>query len=333
MGLAAPTAVTVAIGRAAQMGVIIKGGEVLEALAQVKRLGFDKTGTLTSGTFVLDRILVEQGTQQELQSIVRSLESHSNHPVARSLVTICSAAPLVPLHFVNDNRAAGMEGQDASGRTYWIRPSQNVSNDDWISSGLLLVSFDVGIDSTRYGQIFVKDSIALDALESVTALMQLGIIPFMLSGDSHVKASAVAHQMGIPSAKGGCSPQDKLQELLALRSEGPVAFVGDGSNDALALSAATVGFALSKGSDTALKSGHVVLLNHSLEAIPLTIRLARATYRTILWNYVWAFGYNLVAIPLAVTGIVSPALGAFAMALSDVVVVGNSLLLRVRRIP
>jgi Cu+-exporting ATPase len=328
VGLATPTAVSVALGRAARHGVLIKGGEILEALASIRQVGFDKTGTITSGSFTVTSVNCPPSSTDELRSIVRTLEVHSTHPIARSLVAYFADAPLRELTSVLDKRNEGIVGQSANGDTLELRP-QPASNDRTDAA------FTIAIlkNGTILGEITIEDSLHFDASIVMTTLREQGIETFLLSGDTTHRVERIARSIGISSWHAHCSPAEKLDHIRKRRASSPIAFVGDGVNDSLALTEATVGIAIRGGAETAMKSGDVILLAPQLQLIPALLELGTATYRTIIGNFIWAFGYNAIAIPLAMTGVISPAYGALAMALSDLVVVGNSLLLNKRSLP
>lgn len=328
VGLATPTAVSVALGRAARYGVLIKGGEILEALASVKQVGFDKTGTITTGEFAVTAIHSLIDNENELRSIIRSLESHSTHPIARSLASACADAPLIELSSVEDRRSEGIRAVSASGDTLELHPTP--IEHDPTNAGFKII---IVRNGETIGTVTIEDSLHFDARAVISALEQRGIATFLLSGDTTNRVKRVAQAIGVSSFYAECSPPQKREEIRSRRAHSPVAFVGDGVNDSLALSEATVGIAVHGGAETAMKSGDIILMGSQLKLVPSLLELGTATYRTIIWNFVWAFGYNLVAIPLAMGGILSPSYGALAMAFSDLVVVGNSLLLARRQLP
>lgn len=328
VGLATPTAVSVALGRAARHGVLIKGGEILEALASVKQVGFDKTGTITTGEFSVTGIQSLDGSEAELRSIIRSLEAHSTHPIARSLVAACADAPLIELSSVEDRRSEGIRALSASGDTLELSPTPMEHDPTDAAFSIIVVR-----NGNTIGTITIEDSLHFDARGVISALERRGVATFLLSGDITARVTRVAQAIGMTSFHAECSPAKKLEEIRSRRSRAPVAFVGDGVNDSLALSEATVGIAVHGGAETAMKSGDIILMGSQLKLVPSLLELGTATYRTIIWNFIWAFGYNVVAIPLAMGGVLSPSYGALAMAFSDLVVVGNSLLLAKRELP
>jgi len=334
VGLATPTAISVALGRAARHGILIKGGDIIEALASIKQVGFDKTGTITTGEFSVSSIEVatienqETIRESELRSIIRSLESHSTHPIARSLTSAFSDAPLIELSSVEDRRSEGIRGYSSLGDILEIRP--NPASDDTKDTAFSLI---VSRNGVILGRITIEDELHFDATQVVAALHRQGRTTFLLSGDTKERVARIAHHIAVENFRAECSPTEKLEEIRLLRTKGSVLFIGDGVNDSLALSEATVGIAVRGGAETAMKSGDIILLNGQLRLIPSLLELGAATYRTIVQNLFWAFGYNLVAIPLAMGGILSPSYGALAMALSDLIVLGNSLLLAKRALP
>jgi len=329
VGLATPTAISVALGRAARHGVLIKGGDIIEALGSIRQVGFDKTGTITTGTFRVVSLKTEGTVSDiELRSIIRSLESHSTHPIARSLTTACMDAPLMALSSIEDKRSEGMWGCSPLGDIFEIRPKPARGDDSDTTFSIVVLR-----NGELLGSVTIEDELHFDAPDVVSALHRQGRQTFLLSGDTNERVARIAHSLGVTSFHAACSPIDKLNEIKHRRTQGSVLFIGDGVNDSLALSEATVGIAVRGGAETAMKSGDIILLNAQLRLIPGLLELGTATYRTIVQNLFWAFGYNLVAIPLAMGGILSPSYGALAMALSDLIVVGNSLLLAKRALP
>jgi Cu+-exporting ATPase len=333
MGLATPTAVMVGIGRAARSGILIKGGSTVEELAGVKTVVFDKTGTLTTGRFRMVRFNVIEGDEQELRRILLSLEKNSSHPIAKAVVERLQEEsgdnlPLV-LTKIQEDKGIGINGWDADGRLYSAGSytmAQHLTQDD--THGIYVLK-----DNRLVGIIDIEDDVKPDAAHTVSALRKAGIRVVLLSGDRREVCEAVARQTGIDEVHFRKSPGDKTEIVRKLSAEGPTAMVGDGINDAPALARASVGISLGGATDVAMDSAKVVLLRPEETTLLLNaISISRHTYSTIRQNLFWAFLYNVLAIPFAAAGYLSPMIGALSMAFSDVIVIGNSLRLNVKKI-
>lgn len=324
MGLATPTAIMVAVGRAAREGILIKGGDTLERLAKAQTCVFDKTGTLTTGKFtVLEAKILGDQTESVVLQILRGLERHSSHPIAQSLSDYYQDIRPAELLDVQEHKGLGMSGKDQNGILWELQSNHDKS----ISGDLLLL---------RQGQLvasfLIADQMREHARQTVSQIRKLHLHPVILSGDSHPKVDALARQLDISDYKARLLPSDKLTELERLNKQASIIFVGDGINDAPALARADVGVSLSEASDIAIESAQILLVGNDLRLLPQAIKLSRATLRTIKQNLFWAFFYNVLAIPVAAAGLLSPTLAAFTMAFSDVFVIGNSLRLRSRKI-
>ena len=344
MGLAVPAALTVAVGRGAQLGVLFKGGEALERLAHLDVIVLDKTGTLTVGRPVLSAVhLLGKSTEDNLLRMAAAAEERSNHPLAHAVVDAARARGLV-----------WQPAEDAQ-----VLPGRGLSakvegRECLLGNETLFKEFSIALppgetppepgvtrlwmalDSAPVGYFDARDALRPDAAEAVAALQSAGLRVLMLTGDSAEAAAPIAQQAGITETEAGLDPAGKLARIRALQASGlRVAMVGDGINDAAALAQADAGIAMGTGADLAQKAGDVLLLRAQPSAIPAALDLARATLRVMRQNLIWAVGYNLLGIPLAAGALyphfhilLSPWLAAAAMALSSVSVLGNSLRLR-----
>jgi Cu+-exporting ATPase len=328
MGLATPAAVMVGLGRAARNGILIKGANTLEAFKDIKYVVLDKTGTLTTGKLKPGAYEFIGMTEPEFKAIVYSLEKYSSHPIARSLTTIWKGAGEVPLQQVRELKGKGMQAGDKQGNEWQLGSfimAQQTTTDD--SHNIYLLK-----NGQLAGWIDFTDELRPDAAAMVKQLRQRGIQPVLLSGDTERKCREIASLAGITEVFSGQTPEQKLLKIDALMKEGPVAMVGDGINDAPALARASIGISLSDATHVAMQSANVILLNNHLSSLPLALGLGRHTYLTIKQNLFWAFIYNIVAIPFAALGVLSPISGAGVMALSDIVLAVNSVRLRYKKV-
>ncbi len=349
MGLAVPTAVMVATGKGAELGVLIKGGEALERAGRIRTVVLDKTGTLTEGRPSLSDIVLAPGrtSEDELLALAASAERFSEHPLAAAILTAASARGLTvgdPEHFqsLTGRGATGI----VSGRSVLVGNEALVVEHGVDVAALVpaarLLAGDgktviwIAADGGLYGLVAVSDSIRATSREAVTALRRLGLEVVMLSGDVESTARAVARAAGIEQVVAGVRPDGKVAEIERLQAlGGTVAMVGDGINDAPALARADVGIAIGTGTDIAMQAADITLMRSDLNGVVQAIALSRKTMRTMRQNLFWAFVYNVIGIPVA-AGVLYPAFGiqlspvlaSAAMALSSVSVVSNSLRLR-----
>ena len=329
MGLATPMAVMVAIGRAARSGILIKGGDVLERIHTLKTFVFDKTGTLTTGEFQIADLKVAASTSSDtVKSYIYSLESHSNHPIAKSLTRLCKDSVPIALTDVTEHKGLKIEGMLPDGRKISIG-SKNILKDGSLSSadvgeGDLYLTENDSVIAT----LTIKDTIRSSAHATIQALHRSGYRTALLSGDRAEKCAGIARELGIETVFSQKTPNEKLAELRALQASVPVAYIGDGINDTPSLTAAQVGISFGDASGAAIASASAVVLSSDLYKIPELIALSHATIRVIKQNLFWAFFYNILMIPLASFGFLSPSVAALAMAFSDVFVIGNSFRLR-----
>jgi Cu+-exporting ATPase len=326
MGLATPTAVTVGVGRVSKEGILIRSAHVLEKLAGIKKLLLDKTGTLTSGAFDLEFQNIK-GDEQFNKDIVYQLESHSSHPIAKSICSILKDhlnSNRILLKDVREIKGQGVEAFDESGDRYFIGTS-DLDKDSGNQINLMR-------NEKILMRIALKDQIRSSAKELITHLKSIGIHPVLLSGDGATRVESIASELAIAEYYGQKSPEEKLQILTALRESSTIAMVGDGINDAAVLAKADVGISLSSASQIAINSADVVILNDDLSLIERAISISKATLKTIKQNLFWAFSYNIIAIPLAAFGFLNPMWGALFMTFSDIMVIGNSIRLKYRNI-
>ncbi|MFJ9627743.1 heavy metal translocating P-type ATPase [Streptomyces sp. NPDC101175] len=341
LGLATPTALMVGTGRGAQLGILIKGPEVLESTRRVDTVVLDKTGTITTGRMTLQQVHVAEGTDEsELLRLAGALEHASEHPVARAVAAGAEErVGTLPRaeHFENvpgRGVRGRVEGREvAVGRLYDELPEELArARSQAESEGRTAVV--VGWDGVARGVVAVADAVKETSAEAVRELRALGLTPVLLTGDNRAVADAVAAAVGISSGDvvAEVLPEDKVAVVRRLQAEGrSVAMVGDGVNDAAALATADLGLAMGTGTDAAIEASDLTLVRGDLRVAADAIRLSRRTLGTIKGNLVWAFGYNVAALPLAAAGMLNPMIAGAAMAFSSVFVVTNSLRLRTFR--
>ncbi len=328
MGLATPTAVMVGLGRAAKNGILIKGGNTLEELAKLKYMVFDKTGTLTSGNFKIKKLDVLDLTDQEVRSIIWGIESYSNHPIAKSLVNELSKQDKTKIIFtkVLEEKGVGMSATDADGNAYKFGSKHILNANEEAGDYSLFLKK----NNHLIARIAIEDEIKPEAATLINTLKQLNIVPVLLSGDQQKKCDELASTLGITEVYAEKLPDQKLAIIEQFKHKGKTAMVGDGINDAPALTLSDVGISMSNASQIAIQSAEVVLLKSDLKAIDFMLRIGRHTLLTIKQNLFWAFFYNVVAIPVAALGFLNPMVGALTMAFSDVIVIGNSIRLKTK---
>ena len=342
LGLATPMAIMVGTGRGANLGVLIKGGEVLERSRVVDTMVMDKTGTLTTGRLLLTDVVPAPGVGgAELLRLVAAAEAGSEHPVGQALVAGGSArsSDAVPEASVERFEAVaglGVVAEVGGTRVTVGRPAllaregldisvELAARAAGLEAGGRTVVF-AGWDSAARGLLAVADTLKPAARSAVAALQSMGIEVVMVTGDNEVTARAIAGQVGIDRVLAGVLPSGKAAEIARLQGEGRVvAMVGDGVNDAPALVQANLGIAIGTGTDVAIEASDITLLSPDLGGVATALQLSRRTYATILQNLGWAFGYNLAAIPLAAFGLLNPVIAGAAMGFSSVSVVANSL--------
>jgi Cu+-exporting ATPase len=331
MGLATPSAIMVAIGRAARSGILIRGGDTLERLGQISHVAFDKTGTLTKGTLRVKRFRTHNDDdQRSARSVLVSLQRASSHPIAQAIVRDLQSNELntVLISDIVETKGVGLSGKGDDGALYQCG-GQNLATqlNLQLFDDILLVRNGVVIASLQ-----LQDELRPEAASVITQLDGLACGTSLISGDTTEKCREVATAVGIHSIHAQQLPNQKLQLLRALQAKQPVAYVGDGINDAPTLAEAAVGISLSSGSDIAMQSAQVLLTGGTIGSLPSAIRLSRLTVRTIKQNLFWALVYNVATVPLAASGYISPLAGALLMTFSDLIIVGNSLRIKYRSI-
>jgi len=341
LGLATPTALMVSSGIGAQNGILIRSGEAIQLMKDVRIIVFDKTGTLTTGRpEVTDVVPAGAAGEQEVLRWAASVEAGSEHPLASAVTRRAEQAGVVPQPASDVRAVPGkgvvgtVEGRRVAVGTRELMEGAGIA---WQAASEVLGSLEararttmlVAVDGKVLGVVGIADRPKDGSRAAVEELKSLGLEVAMITGDNERTARAVAAQVGIERVLAGVLPDKKAVEVVRLRREvGPVAMVGDGINDAPALAAADVGIALGTGTDIAIESADITLVRGDLGAVVSAVKLSRATFRKIRQNLLWAFGYNLVAIPAAMLGLLHPAIAEAAMAFSSVSVVSNSALLR-----
>jgi Cu+-exporting ATPase len=341
LGLATPTALLVGTGRGAQMGVLIKGPEILESTRRVDTIVLDKTGTVTTGKMTLTDALPERGVDRdELLRLAGALEHASEHPVAQAIAKGAAAdGELPPVEDFQNVEGKGVQGIVEGhfvvvGResllkdwTLELSPELVEAKADAEREGKTAVA--VGWDGEARGVLIVADTVKPTSAEAIAQFKTLGLTPVLLTGDNKAVAERIAAEVGIDEVIAEVMPADKVEQVARLQGQGKVvAMVGDGVNDAAALAKADLGLAMGTGTDVAIEAADITLVRGDLRSAADAIRLSRRTLGTIKANLFWAFAYNVAAIPLAALGLLNPMLAGAAMAFSSVFVVGNSLRLR-----
>ena len=328
MGLATPTAVMVGLGRAAKIGILIKGGNTIEEIAKLKFMVFDKTGTLTTGNFKIKALDCIQISNKKAESIISGIEGYSNHPIARSLVKELSLKSPDKMIFikVTEEKGLGMTASDSEGNTYLFGSKQILQNDEDHGHYSLFLK----MNNILVARIAIEDEIKPEAIHLIKTLKSLNIIPVLLSGDQKIKCEVLGATLGIDEIYAETMPHQKLEIIDEIKKRGKTAMVGDGINDAPALTSSDVGVSMSDSSHIAIQSAEVILLKSDLSSIENMLKIGKHTLLTIKQNLFWAFFYNVVAIPFAAFCFLNPMVGALAMAFSDVIVIGNSIRLKTK---
>jgi Cu+-exporting ATPase len=368
MGLATPAAIAVGLGRGARNGILFRNAKSLELFNNIKQVVFDKTGTLTTGKFEISnwKLIAEKAaplisnsqwamsnghtgseemvkstrtdsvliidhspiTEEEFKRIVYSLEKYSNHPLAKSISEQWKISNEIKWKTIEEIKGEGMIATDKEGNifnagSYAI--AKGLTNDDGHDIYVLR-------NKELIGWIDLKDQLRPESKTVIDYLKNKNIKTILLSGDRFAKTKALATELGIDDVIAEQKPKQKLETIAALSAATPTVMVGDGINDAPALAKATIGVSMSEASQVAMQSAQVVLMSHGLDKLPTALGLGRHTYLTIKQNLFWAFFYNIIAIPVAALGFLSPTFGALVMGLSDVVLAANSVPLFVKKI-
>ena len=345
--MATPLSVTVGVGKAAELGILIRDADVLQSASKIDTVVFDKTGTLTQGTPSVESVFALNGSEQDLLLLAAGLEQHSEHPLAKAIVTNAKQIGTEFAHIeqFNNLRGKGVTGVWQGKAVAVVSLSQAMKTDVDLSalSGAIAqceqqvwTPVVVTVDNIAQGIIAITDPIKSDAKQAVQALLALNITPVMLTGDNHSVASSIAAQLGIEQVISQVLPDEKAQHIEKLQQHGhTVAMIGDGVNDAPALALADIGIAMGSGSDVAIESAQMTLLNSSPMSVVKAIELSKATVKNMKQNLFGAFVYNSLGIPIA-AGVLFPAFGFLlspvvagaAMALSSITVVSNANRLR-----
>ena len=340
LGLAVPIALMVGSGMGAKRGILIRKGEAIQTMKKVKIVVFDKTGTITKGKPEVTDIS-SKGKEQRMLEIAGSLEKLSEHPIARAVVEKANLKRSLAVKKFKVLRGKGVEG--VIGTKSVVIGNMTLMNEKKIS----VKGFESNIEQFEsegkttmiiaenkivIGIIAVADAVKEDSMIAIRALHRIGYRTVMITGDNERTAKAIAKQVGINEVIANVLPEDKAKKVEELQKEGFVAFVGDGINDAPALKQSNVGISMGTGTDIAIEAGDLVLVKGSLIGVVQTINLSKATFRKIKQNLFWAFAYNVIAIPVAVAGLLHPIIAELAMALSSITVVTNANLLRRKNI-
>ncbi|OFT52666.1 cation-transporting ATPase [Corynebacterium sp. HMSC06C06] len=335
MGLATPTAILVGTGRGAQLGLLIKGPEILESTKQVDTIVMDKTGTITEGKMSVAGVHAAQTSDQDATQVLKlaaAVEAGSEHPIAKAIVH--AASDVTPASDFASVAGRGVEGTVEGQR---IRVGRVEGELGSLSEAFRAAEAEGGTPVAVYaadaliGIIDVRDTVKESSAAAVAQLKELGLVPHLLTGDNESAAQAVAQAVGIDpeNVTAGVLPEEKVDVVKQLQSSGcNVAMVGDGVNDAAALAQADLGLAMGAGTDVAIEASDITLMNDDLRSAADAIRLSRRTLRIIKGNLFWAFAYNVILIPVAAVGLLNPLFAGIAMAFSSVFVVSNSLRLR-----
>ncbi len=342
LGLATPTALMVGTGRGAQLGILIRGPEILESTRRVDTVVLDKTGTVTTGRMSLVDVVAHPATpaaEAEVRRVAAALEHGSEHPIARAVADAAPRSEHPEVVGFTNREGLGVVGDVAGRRTAVGRPAlleaEGLTLPDPLAEALEAARAQgrtpvlVGWDGAARGVLVVADTVKDTSAEAVARLRDLGLDPVLLTGDHERAALSVAREVGIDTVVADVLPADKVREVRRLQEAGRVvAMVGDGVNDAAALAQADLGIAMGTGTDVAIEAADLTLVSGDLRVAGDAVALARRTLGTIRGNLFWAFAYNVAALPLAALGLLSPMIAGLAMALSSVFVVSNSLRLR-----
>ena len=325
MGLATPTAIMVGIGRAAKNGILIKGGNTLEKMASIKNIAFDKTGTITTGNFKILDLNIIEGDENEIKNIIYNIEKHSSHPIANSLVNeLKDYSAKLNIKNIEEENGFGITAQ-INNDIYFIGKEVSANQKR---------KFDVYLkkNDTTIATINLKDEIK-DETQKIIKNLKKEYTTSLISGDRKEKCDELNKSLLFDEVFSNQSPEDKLKIIEELNKENNTLMIGDGINDAPALSKATLGVSMGNASQIAIQSSEIILLNkENLKQLPKALKISKHTLLTIKQNLFWAFSYNIIAIPIACLGYLNPMWAALFMAFSDIVVIGNSIRLKFKRI-
>lgn len=328
MGLATPAAIAVGLGRAARSGILFRNAKSLENFRTIKQVVFDKTGTLTTGSFILTDYKIQDMQEEAWKTLVFSLEKYSTHPIAICAAKSFKTKDEIKWKSIDEIKGIGMKGIDKEGNIFWAgsyKIAKELTSET--NHNVYILKNDKLV-----GWLDVADEIRPEAKEVITYLKKKKIKTILLSGDRKEKCINIANLLGIDEVIAEQSPEEKLEKIAHLNAVIPTAMVGDGINDAPALAKATIGISLSEASQIAIQSAQVVLMSQGLKKLPLALGLGKNTYITIKQNLFWAFFYNIIAIPIAAFGYLTPTIGALVMGMSDVVLAINSVRLFFKKV-
>lgn len=328
MGLATPAAIAVGLGRAARNGILFRNSTSLELFKDIRTVIFDKTGTLTKGTFRIVAYETGKLPEPEFKRIVFSMEKYSNHPIAKQITREWKVNNPEKWKKIEEIKGKGLKAEDANGDTYLLGSHKLAGelSDGGTRSAYLLQN------GLMIGWIDLADTLREGAREVIDYLHSKNINTVLLSGDAQERTEKLADLLGIKNVYAEKSPGEKQVIVADLNSQAPAAMVGDGINDAPALARATIGISMSEATDLAMQTAQVVLMNNDIRNLPLALGLGKHSFITIRENLFWAFIYNIVAIPVAAVGLLSPGIAALAMGFSDLVLAANSIRLNVKKV-
>ncbi|SDZ73638.1 Cu+-exporting ATPase [Arachidicoccus rhizosphaerae] len=351
MGLATPAGIAVGLGRATKKGILFKNAHALENFRYIKNIVFDKTGTLTTGKLQIDGFQhIETITDEGFKQILYNLEKYSSHPLATTILQAFKARPGTAVSSEQDIRFSkveeikgeGMRGVTKEGVTYYAVSARKARTLTATNAGTGTDATAMTIDPARHlyllrettiiGWVSFKDEIRPEAAQTIQTLKAAGYSTYLVSGDSNANCQAVAGTLGLDHVYSEQSPEQKQKTIRDIKQQAPVVMIGDGINDSPALAEATVGVSLSSATQIAMQTADVLLIREGITHLPLALGLGKHTYTTIRQNLIWAFTYNVLALPVAGLGLLSPSFAALAMGLSDVVLGFNSIRLSWKKV-
>ena len=343
LGLATPTALMVSTGLGAKRGIFIRRGEAIQTMKEIKMVLFDKTGTITKGKPEVTDIIGNKINEKDILQIAASVEAVSEHPLSRAIVKKAKEKK-IKLYDVKKFKAERGRGIKASVQrknvligNRKLMQENNIKTNDFEEKIKALENegktvMILAVDKKISGIIAVADTLKDDSKQTISELKEMGLKTIIITGDNERTAKAIAKKVGIDEVLADVLPDEKVKKVKELQKQGMIAFVGDGINDAPALKQANVGIAIGTGTDIAIESGDIILAKGDLSGVVYSIKLSKETFKKIKQNLFWAFGYNIIAIPLAIIGILHPVIAEIAMATSSISVISNANLLRRKRI-
>ncbi|MDP9042436.1 MAG: cadmium-translocating P-type ATPase [Bacteroidota bacterium] len=330
MGLATPAAIAVGLGRGARNGILFRKADSLELFKKINQIVFDKTGTLTTGSFIISKFLIldPDMEEEEFKKILFSMEKYSNHPIARSLIRIWKSRHEIRWKKIEEIKGHGLRSTSIQGDEYMAGSALFTGNHSSDSGHTIYL-----LKNKRLaGWVDMQDELRPEAIGVISYFKKQNIKTILLTGDRKQKSEEIALALDIDELFAEQTPQQKLEQIERLSALSPTAMVGDGINDAPALARASIGVSMSDASQIAMQTADVVLMNSGLKKLPLAMQLGAHTFLTIRQNLFWAFFYNLLAIPVAAFGLLTPGVAAAAMAFSDIVLIFNSSRLFVKKL-